>query len=161
MNKFKKGDMVRHILLQRVGEFIRYGSLTGEECYVNFIDEDGYDDCLCVTTSLLESYEEKENMDMNMNGHTMKDINYAVCVEWGIDSDGKDYCNGTLSKLKPENKEEAYDNDGFNFVGKGGREGAEYYCYATVSEAIKNAAYNPFRIEYCGDFTEEESKSFI
>ena len=108
MNKFKKGDMVRHILLQRVGEFIRYGSLTGEECYVNFIDEDGYDDCLCVTTSLLESYEEKENMDMSMNGHTMKDINYAVCVEWGIDSDGKDYCNGTLSKLKPENKEEAY-----------------------------------------------------
>lgn len=60
MNEFKKGDIVRHKLLQRVGEFIRYGSLTKEKCYVNFVDEDGYDDCLCVRTSLLEPCEKTD-----------------------------------------------------------------------------------------------------
>lgn len=61
MDKYKKGDMVRHILLQRVGKFIKY-SFTKEACYVNFVDEDGYDDCLCVTTSLLEPCEKTDEV---------------------------------------------------------------------------------------------------
>lgn len=93
---------------------------------------------------------------MNMNGNYIEDINFSVCVNWGFEYNGEPFCIGVLSKINPEEKEEAYEQDGFNFVGGCGREGAEFYCYATAGEAVKNARYNPFALEYCGDFTDKE-----
>lgn len=93
--------------------------------------------------------------NVNMNGNRFEDINFSVSVSWGYDN-GKPYCEGILSKLAPDEKEIAYEHDGFNFVGGCGREGAEFYCYATAEEAVTKAAYNPFALEYYGDFTTEE-----
>lgn len=91
-----------------------------------------------------------------MNGNRMENINFSVCVEWGYDENNVPYCYGWLNKLAPEDKKEAYERDGFNFVGACGGEGTEYYCYATASEAVKNAHFNPFMLKYCGEFTNEE-----
>ena len=78
----------------------------------------------------------------------------AVFIEWN-------YC-GT--------KEETYErciiapatdkdleNDGFNFVGKSGNEGAELFVCDSLEKAILNAGFNPFKIQYCR-LTDEEIK---
>lgn len=92
---------------------------------------------------------------MNMNGNYISDINFSVCVEWGIEN-GKPFCTGVLSKIAPEDRKNAYEHDGFNFTGGCGKEGAEFNCYATAGEAVKKACYNPFALEYHGDFTNDE-----
>ena len=40
--KFKSGDKVYHRHLKQFGTFIQYNTLSDEECYVDFIDEDGF-----------------------------------------------------------------------------------------------------------------------
>lgn len=165
--KFTKGSMVIHKETQRVGSFAKYDVSSDEMCYVDFYGEIVGDEVqterLHVVTNQLDFYtnsaEKTEGYaeDTNMEGHSLKDINYAVCVNWGCNETEGTYCEGELIKLStPEEKEEAFQNDGFNFVGHCGQEGAECYCYATISEAVKNAHFNPFCLVYCGDFTEEE-----
>lgn len=57
--KFKAGDRVYHKHLKQFGTFVQYNKLSDEECYVEFVDENGYTECKIVSVSqlLIESEE--------------------------------------------------------------------------------------------------------
>ena len=58
--KFKNGDTVYHKRLKQFGTFIKYNPLCDDECFVVFKDEDGYEDCKCVSVSQV-CFDEESN----------------------------------------------------------------------------------------------------
>lgn len=82
----------------------------------------------------------------------MKNRKFAVYVEWNY------CCENPYDKclLYPATEhDEEY--DGWNFISGAGRDGADLNVYPNLLDAIINAHFNPFKIEY-KDLTEEEIK---
>ena len=52
--KFKSGDKVYHRHLKQFGTFVQYNTLSDDECYVDFVNEDGYTECKIVSVSQLQ-----------------------------------------------------------------------------------------------------------
>lgn len=50
---FKEGDRVYHKHLNQFGTFVQYKKICDEECYVEFLDQDNYTECKCVSLSQL------------------------------------------------------------------------------------------------------------
>lgn len=55
---FKKGDKVLHKNLQMKGTFVEYDWTGKEESWVDFDNEDGYEDCRHISTNQLILIEE-------------------------------------------------------------------------------------------------------
>lgn len=79
---------------------------------------------------------------------------FTVFIEWnycGVQEETYERCIITPATDKD------LENDGFNFVGKSGNEGAELFVCNSLEKAILNAGFNPFKIQYCR-LTDKEIK---
>lgn len=54
MMKLKCGELVYHTRRKQYGIFIKYSDKFEGECYVEFLDFEGYTECLRVTASWLQ-----------------------------------------------------------------------------------------------------------
>ena len=61
--EFEKGDRVFHKSLQLEGTFVEYDWTGKEEAWVDFDNEDGYEDCRHISTNQLELIEKEYSND--------------------------------------------------------------------------------------------------
>ena len=78
---------------------------------------------------------------------------YARFIEWdyNLGEDSYERCF-----IAPASQEDI-DNDGFNFIGGAGSNGAELEVFDTLEKAILSSSFNPFKINY-SELSEEELK---
>lgn len=78
---------------------------------------------------------------------------YVRFIEW-------DYCLGEDSYERcfiASASQEDINNDGFNFIGRAGDQGAELNIFKSLQKAITSSSFNPFKANYSG-LSEEELK---
>ena len=68
----------------------------------------------------------------------MKDKRYFVCYTWGCHTDGP-YETCEIGYVTKEDEE----YDGFNFVGRGGDEGANCFIVDSLEKALVKSRFNP------------------
>ena len=78
---------------------------------------------------------------------------YVRFIEWdyNLGEDSYERCF-----IAPASQEDI-DNDGFNFIGGAGSNGAELEVFDTLEKAILSSSFNPFKINY-SELSEEELK---
>lgn len=78
---------------------------------------------------------------------------YVRFIEWdyGLGNDSYEKCF-----IAPASQEDI-DNDGFNFIGRAGDQGAELKVFKSLKKAILSSSFNPFKINY-SELSEEELK---
>ena len=76
---------------------------------------------------------------------------YVRFIEWdyGLGNDSYEKCF-----IAPASQEDI-DNDGFNFIGGAGSNGAELEVFDTLEKAILSSSFNPFVATYSGLSKEE------
>ena len=76
---------------------------------------------------------------------------YVRFIEWdyNLGEDSYERCF-----ITPASQEDI-DNDGFNFVGGAGSNGAELEVFDTLEKAILSSSFNPFKADYSGLSKEE------
>ncbi len=75
---------------------------------------------------------------------------YFVNVMWGCSLDGP-YEKCDIGYANQEDEE----HDGFNFVGKGGNEGQDFFIVDSLEDAIVNSHFNPYSIKF-NELNEED-----
>ena len=73
--KFKFGDKVYHRHLKQFGTFVQYNTLSDDECYVDFVDEDGYTipDTYVFDSSILPELVQ-EQYDLSKDGWEIENV---------------------------------------------------------------------------------------
>ena len=74
-----------------------------------------------------------------------KQRKFAVWISWNYSNDPKlfeEQC--VIYPARRRDKKQ----DGFNFVGRGGNEGAQFFIVNSLEDAIKQSGYNPFAIKF-------------
>ncbi len=94
----------------------------------------------------------KEHLDKKENPPTptkkkikKKGRKFAVWTSWGFNPETKTYEEECfISPARRRDKK----HDGFNYVGRGGNEGAQFFISASLEDAIKTSGFNPKAIQF-------------